>query len=70
MITLTFEPFRYQRVSDPQLSLNHSIVIRVLTLENEHQQVVVYDNSIRRLPKEKVELMLAQFKDQLALYFD
>lgn len=67
--SISFEPHLYQRVSDPKLSLNHSIVMRVLTQTNERKQLVIYDNSTRKLPREAVETILEQFNRELSRYF-
>ena len=69
-VVLSFDPFQYQRISDPKLSLNGSIVLRVLTHSNEFKQVVIFDNSTLQLPKEKVQLLLMAFKTQLDRYFN
>lgn len=68
-VEITFNPSLYQRVSNPALSLNYSIVMRVLTRTGEQQQLVIYDNSVLQLPRHIVEEMRVMFEHAINPYF-
>nr|DAF52814.1 MAG TPA: hypothetical protein [Siphoviridae sp. ctqSm5] len=67
---LTFQPELYSRISNPSLSINNSIVIRVETWEGVHQQVVCFDNSNWNFSRREMEDLLYRFKEELNNYFE
>lgn len=67
---LQFNPSLYVKISNPQLSLNNSIVIRVETYEGVRKQVCCFDNANWNFPREVVLQVLNQFKRELDIYYE
>ena len=67
---LQFNPSLYAKISNPQLSLNNSIVIRVETYQGVRKQVCCFDNTNWNLPREVISQALNQFRRELDNYYE
>ena len=69
-LKLFFYTNKYVNLSNPSFSIGGDIVLRGKTIDGEIKQIVVFDNSTYKLPKEKLQPLLDQFKAKLNEYYE
>lgn len=68
-LELFFDTSKYVKISNPSFSIGGDIVIRGKTIDGEIKHIVAFDNSTYKLPKEKLQPLLDQFKAELNKYY-
>ena len=68
-LELFFDTSKYVKISNPSFSIGGDIVLRGKTMDGEIKHIVAFDNSIYKLPKEKLQPLLDQFKAKLNEYY-
>jgi hypothetical protein len=68
-LELFFDTSKYVKISNPSFSIGGDIVLRGKTMDGEIKHIVVFDNSTYKLPKEKLQPLLDQFKAKLNEYY-
>lgn len=69
-LKLFFDASKYIKISNPSFSIGGDIVLRGKTIDGEIKHIVVFDNSTYKLPKEKLQPLLDQFKAKLNEYYE
>ena len=69
-LELFFDTSKYAKISNPSFSIGGDIILRGKTIDGEIKQIVVFDNSTYKLPKEKLQPLLDQFKAKLNEYYE
>lgn len=69
-LKLFFDAGKYIKISNPSFSIGGDIVLRGKTIDGEIKHIVVFDNSTYKLPKEKLQPLLDQFKAKLNEYYE
>ena len=69
-LKLFFDASKYVKISNPSFSIGGDIVLRGKTIDGEIKHIVVFDNSTYKLPKEKLQPLLDQFKAKLNEYYE
>ena len=54
-LELFFDTSKYVKISNPSFSIGGDIVLRGKTIDGEIKHIVAFDNSIYKLPKEKLQ---------------
>ena len=68
-LELFFDTSKYVKISNPSFSIGSDIVLRGKTIDGEIKHIVAFDNSIYKLPKEKLQPLLDKFEAELNEYY-